>query len=114
MCDREQVIERQQQGAAQVHDHDFLGRSQLGLQAVCCVRAVTKDLMLFLFVGGLLGIAEALGQDTGGAMAGRDLGAHGWFGTGVLVQGDQHDLSLPVDCRDPINSLNTARAMNSG
>ena len=39
---RQQIIERQQQCAAQMHDRCFLCMSQDGLQAVRCVRAVTK------------------------------------------------------------------------
>lgn len=78
------------------------------------MRAVAKDLTSLPFVDCLFGDAKALGQDTGRLRAGSDLGAHRWSGAGVLVQGDHHEDTLPVDCRDSINSCNTARAMNSG
>ena len=41
------------------------------------VRAIPKDGALLPLVHRLLGDAKALGQDTGGLAAGRDLGTHG-------------------------------------
>ena len=111
----QQIIEQQQQGAAQMHDHCFLCRSQDGLQvAVRCVQAVAKDLSLLAFVDFLLGAAQALGQDRSGFCAGSYLGAHRWRVASILVQGSPHKDRLPVHCRDSINSRSTARAMNSG
>ena len=112
--DSQQVIQGQQQGAPQVHHHALLRRREHRLQAMGRVRAIPKDLALLPLVDRLLGDAKALGQDSGGLVAGRDLGAHGRCRAGVLVQGYQHGVALPVACKDSINSRNTARAMNSG
>ena len=112
--DGQQIIEGQQQCAAQMDDNNLLRRTELGLQAVRRVRAVAKDLTLLPLVDRLLGNAVAAGQGTGGLCAGSDLGAYSWRGAGILVQGNQHDVLLPVDCSDFINSLSTARAMNNG
>lgn len=84
--DGQQIIKQQQERATQMHDHDLLGRCQLCLQAVRRVRVVAKNLSLLPLVDGLFGDAVALGQDGRGFCAGSDLGAHGWCGTGVLVQ----------------------------
>ena len=97
-----------------MHDHDLLGRCQLGLQAVRRVRSVAKFLALLPFVDCLLGNAQALGQDGRRFRAGSNLGAHSGRGASILVQGDHHEGTLPVDCSDFINSRSTARAMNSG
>ena len=113
--DGEQIIEWQQQRAAQVHDHCLLGGGELGLQAVRSVGTIGEDLSLLPFVNRLLGNTETLGQDTSGLNAGSDLGAHGGRSAGVFVQGNHHGLALPVvSCRDSINSCKTARAMKSG
>ncbi len=97
-----------------MNDHYLLGRCKLGLQAVHRVRAVAKDLPLLSFVARLLGDAVAPGQGRGELGAGSYLAAHGRCGAGILMQGNQHGFTLPVDCSDSINSLSTARAMNSG
>ena len=75
--DGQQIIKRQQQGAAQMYHHDLLGRSQLCLQPVRCVRSVAKDLTFLPFVDRLLSNAVVLGKDGCGHRAGSDLCAHG-------------------------------------
>ena len=60
-----------------MHHHDLLGRGQLGLQVMRCVRAVHKDLSLFPLVDRLLGNALAVGQDASSLSAGSDLCAQG-------------------------------------
>ena len=112
--DRQQVIQGQQQGAPQVNHYGLLRWREHGLQAVGRVRAVAKDRALLPLVDRLLGDAKALGQHRGGLTAGRNLGTHCRRGAGVLVQGNQHDFTPRVDCKDSINSCRTARAMKRG
>ena len=112
--DRQQVIQGQQQGAPQVNHYGLLRWREHGLQAMGRVRAVAKDFTLLPLVDRLLGDAIALGQHRGGLTAGRNLGTHCRRGAGVLVQGNQHDFTPRVDCKDSINSCRTALAMKSG
>ena len=85
-----------------------------GLQTMGCVRAVSKNRALLPLVDCLPGDAVALGQDTGCLAAGRDLSTDCGRGSDVLVQGNQQGFTPWVDCKDSINSCNTALAMNSG
>ena len=86
--DGQQVIQRQQQGAAQMNDDHLLRGCEHRLQAVRRVRAVAKGRALLPLVHGLLGDAVALGQHTGSLVAGSNLAAHGGCGACVLVQGN--------------------------
>ncbi|MNV75452.1 hypothetical protein D3C71_1687400 [compost metagenome] len=97
-----------------MHDDHLLRGGEHRLQAVGRVRAVAKDSALLPLVDRLLGDAVALGQHTGGLVAGGDLAAHSRRGARVLVQGNQHGDSPGFDCSDSINSRITARAMKSG
>lgn len=97
-----------------VDHHNLLRRIEMGQQAVRRVRVVCEGLAFLPLVDCLLGNAVAAGRDASGFCAGCDLGAHGWGGAGILVQGNQHGLAILVDCSDSFNSLSTARAMNSG
>ena len=97
-----------------MNHHGFLRRREYGLQAMGRVRAVPKNLAPLPLVNRLLGDAKALGQHRGGLTAGRNLGTHCRRGAGVLVQGNQHDFTPRVDCKDSINSCRTALAMKSG
>ena len=78
------------------------------------VRAVTKDLALLPLVDRLLSDAKALGQHAGCLATGCNLGTHRGRGARILVQGNQHGFTPWVDCKDSINSVNTALAMKSG
>ncbi len=62
--DRQQVIQRQQQGLAQVNHHRFLAGSQGRLQAVRGVRPVLHIGAPLPFVDGQLGHPKAEGQLT--------------------------------------------------
>ncbi len=48
--DGKQVVQRQQQGAPQLHDHMLLGRREGGLKTVCGVRTVLHAAAIFPLV----------------------------------------------------------------
>lgn len=86
----QQVVQRQQQRAAQLHHHALLRGRQSGLQTVSGVRAVLKAGALLPLVDGGFGDAKALGQAGCTGRAAGDLGADGRCGSSVLVQGNHH------------------------
>ena len=113
-ADSQQVIQGQQQRAAQLHHHALLCGGESGLQRVGGVRAVLKAGALLPLVDGGLGHAKALGQAGGTGAAGGDLGSDGGRGARVLVQSNHHG-SSPVACvRSCTSPLIAALAMNSG
>ncbi len=72
--DRQQVIQRQQQGLAQLHGNEFLfGRE--GVESVCRVTLVGEDFTPFPFVDGADAHPIAQGQDAGGFLAGGNYSA---------------------------------------
>ena len=113
---RKQIIQGQQEAAAQVHDDRFLRGTQGGLQAVCGVGAIDEGIALFPLVDGGLGDAVALGEHTCTLLAGGDLGAYCRGGAGVFVQGDHHGVRAPwLACScSSIRARKMARAMNRG
>lgn len=113
MGDRQQVIQRQQQRAAQLNNNRLLRWVQSGLQPMGRVRAIGEHPALLPFVHRLLGDAVAGGQHRGRFTALCNLTAHRWRGAGVLVQDDHHGWT-PGVCKDSLSCLSTARAMNRG
>jgi len=112
--DGKQVVQRQQQGASQLHDHMLLGGREGGLKMVCGVRAVLNAGALFPLVDSGLGDAKALSQAGGTGAAGGDFCADGGCGARVLVQGYHHVDSPRACVRSYTSALIAARAMNSG
>jgi len=112
--DGQQIVQWEQQRAAQLHDHALLGGCEGGLQAVRRVRAVQEAGALLPFVDGGLSDAKALGKAGGTVGAGGNLGTDGRRGARILVQGNHHG-SSPAGCmRLCTSSLMAALAMNNG
>ncbi|ANX03426.1 hypothetical protein PG2T_03955 [Immundisolibacter cernigliae] len=112
---RQQVVQRQQQGPAQV-DHDrLLAGGQRRLQAVRGVRPVVDIRAPLPFVDRRLGDAKAAGQHRHRLITGRDLRPHVGRGAGLFVQCNQHaDTSRSTAFPSPASSRNTSRASSSG
>jgi hypothetical protein len=76
-CDRQQIVEAQQQRFSQVHHDHFLLRRERGLQIFGCVRAVLMVGVLFSLVDGSHGDVIALSRRLVGQLAHINLGPDG-------------------------------------
>jgi len=96
----------------------LLGRRERALKTMRRMRTILEAGARFPLVHRRLGHTKALCQ-TGCAVGARgDLGAYGWRGAGIPVQGDHHDRTLSRSCEAHCSSshnwLIIALAMNSG
>ena len=83
--DGQQIIQRQQQGPAQIDNNGLLFRRQAGLQPMGGVGAIRGVLAMFPFVHRAFADAIAFGQDTRTVRARGNLGANQRCCPGVLV-----------------------------
>ena len=109
--DHEQVIEPQQQQAAQLDHERLLGRRQRGAQPVRAMRAVLGRFPRLPLARGRLRDVVALGQFAQRRGRGLDFGTRARRGSGLRM-----DLThAAASCRsDSITPRSTSRALNSG